>query len=86
MEKIELSETEIAKLKANRETVNNLQRQMKQISQQIQQHQNSQDEILNDIKERANVDSIDEVDFSQIDWANFEGSAMIHEDDNDGNR
>lgn len=86
MKKIELSETEIAKLKANRETVNNLQKQMKQISQQIQQHQNSQDEILNDIKERANVDSIDEVDFSQIDWANFEGSAIIQEDDSDGNR
>jgi len=86
MKEVELSETEIAKLKANRETVNNLRQQIKQISQQIQQHQASQEEILNDIKDRAGVESIDEVDFSQIDWANFEGSAIIREDDSDGGK
>lgn len=86
MKEIELSETEIAKLKANRETVNNLRQQVKQISQQVQKHQASQEEILNEIKDRADVESIDEVDFSNIDWANFEGSAIIREDDSDGDR
>jgi len=87
--KIEPKEVELAKLKANSESINNLQQKMMQVQKQLQAYNKKQEQLIQGIKDRIE-DCPDvpmsEWDFSQINWADFEGEIIIPEDEEDADK
>ncbi len=89
--KAELTETELAKLKAHGETISNLKQQLREIQKNIQKHNKQQARIAKGIRDRIEdcpEVPISEWDFSQVDWLAYKGQVIIpeSEDDSDGNR
>lgn len=82
--KIKLTELELAKLKAQSESIKNLQMQMNQLQQQLRQYTAKQKQLESQIKDR--VQDCPDVpigrwDFSQVDWVNYEGEVIIPDED-----
>jgi hypothetical protein len=88
MRKEELTELEIAKIQSHNSQIENLQNKMRQIQGKMQKHQEGLNNILNQIKERVDIDEdfpVDRMNFSGVNWEEFEGPVMF-EDDSDGDR
>jgi len=82
--KKELTETEIAKIQARNQKMQNLQSKMQELQKQFAQEQAGLKQIEQDILERVDMDNpaeIDQWDMTQVDFQNFEGEVEIPDGD-----
>lgn len=88
MQKVELTELEIAKLSAHNSEIKNLQNQMLKIRNNLQKRQDAINEIIDAIKERADLPEdypTEEMNFEAVNWTDFEGEVIIPELDGEKN-
>ena len=82
MKKEELTSEEVAKLSATNQKAQRLQGEMQQIKQKLKQTQNQQEKVIAGIKDRLDLSEDvqpEDLDFSQVDFGNFQGSIIIEE-------
>ncbi len=79
MEKIEPTETELAKLKAASEAMSNIDNSIRQLQAKKQQYMEQQKQVKQDIEERTNCPEVpfEQWDISGIDWINYRGKILI---------
>jgi len=87
--KVELNDTELAKIKANSEMIDSLSRQLNEIKQQLTRYVEAQQELEQEIRERIDED-LPETDmrqwnFRQVDWLEYEGKVLIPDEDGEEN-
>jgi len=85
--KKELTETEIAKIQARNQKMQNLQSKTQEIQKQFAQEQAGLKQIEQDILERVDMENpagIGNWDTTQVDFQNFKGEVEIPEKDGDG--
>jgi len=86
--KIELTDTELAKLKANSESINNIEKRILELRRQLDEYSKSQKKLEAQIRERIDESPktpLEKWDFSGVDWINYEGKVIIPEDKENGN-
>jgi len=79
---VQLTELEVAKLKANNEAMTNLRRQLQEAQKRLMEHQQAQQALANQILERAGIDPEEAADLnkwnlSKVQWQQFQGIAQI---------
>lgn len=82
MSKQELTEAQVAKLKAHSQAIQNLQQKFHNVQSKLQEEQMGLEALKNEIAEQAGIENpppISEWRLDQVDWQNFAGSVVIPE-------
>jgi len=82
MKEVEATDTELAKFKANSETIQGIQRKLVKLQKQLQAYSQQQEQLADTIRERVEDcpdTPLDEWDFSEVDWLTYSGKIKIPE-------
>lgn len=84
MKDVKLTELEVAKMKADNESINNMVSQAQQIQGKIQQLQASLHATAQEVLERVDLEDpapLDQWNFNEVNWDQFAGTVKIPEAD-----